>query len=143
RRDDQKAARELLAVRMADSIHRLPGYQHRHYGRLTGAGGELQRQAHELRIGLRVAALDVSPEFLRPCAELRRDLSEPDCCLDGFDLAAEWTNTLEFVVTPMRQQARRFGRDQPLVGVGQPAPFLDVGADLVDDRSGVVLLLLR
>ena len=56
RRDDEEAAREVLAARPAHGVQRLPGDEHRHHGRLAGAGGELQREALELRIGLGVDA---------------------------------------------------------------------------------------
>ena len=138
--DDQEAAREGLAVRMADGIDRLPGDQHRHDGRLAGAGGELQRKPQQFGVGLLVCPLDVIPELLAALAEFRCDLGQPDRCLDGLDLTEERTNALKGMVPPVLEEAGRLGRDLPVVRVGELAPTLHVGTDFVDDRSGVVLL---
>jgi hypothetical protein len=59
-----------------------------------------------------------------------------------FDLAEEWTNAGELMMAPVLEQARRFRRDLPLVGVGQRLPMLNEASYLVDDRRRVVLLLL-
>jgi hypothetical protein len=61
--NDQKPVRELAAVRMSCGIDRLPGDQHGHNGGFARARGEFQRQAHQLRIGLRVRALYVRPKL--------------------------------------------------------------------------------
>ena len=51
---DEEAAREMRAAGAAYMVDGLPGDQHRHDGGLAGAGGELQRQAQQLRVGLLV-----------------------------------------------------------------------------------------
>ena len=51
--DDEEAAGELLAVRPADGVDRLPGDEHRHDRGLAGAGGELQGQSRQIGVGLR------------------------------------------------------------------------------------------
>ena len=47
---------KLLAPRAADGVDGLPGDQHRHDGGFAGAGGELEREPHELgvRVGVGV-----------------------------------------------------------------------------------------
>ncbi len=51
---DEKAAREMLARRTAHGIDRLPRDEHGHHGGLAGAGGQLQREPHQFRIGVLV-----------------------------------------------------------------------------------------
>ncbi len=80
--------------------------------------------------------------FSAALAQLGRDLGQPDGGLDRLDLAEERPDAVKRMVPPVLEQARRFRRDQPVVGIGQLAPAFDVGADLVDDRGRVVLLLL-
>jgi len=41
---------------------------------------------------------------------------------------------------PVREQARGFRCDLPLIGIGQRAPLVHVAANLVDEGVGVVLL---
>ena len=48
-RDDEEAAGEVLAAGPANGVERLPGDQHRHDGRLAGAGGELQREPFDVQ----------------------------------------------------------------------------------------------
>ncbi len=110
--------------------------------KLAGAGGELQRQAQKLGVRLLVGALDVRLDVLDAVAELGRDLAEPDDGLDRLHLAEERADALERVAAPVLQQPRRLRRDQPLLRIAQAAPAVHVLADLVDDRGGVVLLLL-
>jgi len=69
------------------------------------------------------------------------DLCQPDHCFDGFDLTEEWTHILEGVVPPMREQAARRRRDAPVGLVLESAPAFDVGANPIDDRGRIVLLL--
>ena len=44
-RDNQEAARELLAIGVADGIDGLPGDQHGHDGRFARPGRELEGKA--------------------------------------------------------------------------------------------------
>ena len=78
-----------------------------------------------------------------PVLRLRRDLGQPDRGFDRLDLAEERADAAELVMPPVLQEPRRFRRDLPLIGIGQRPPRVDVAADFVDDRSRVVLLLLR
>ena len=142
-RDDQEAARELLAVRVAHRVDRLPGDQHRHDGRLAGAGRELQREAEQLGVRLLVGAVDVRPELgaaaARSSARPRSARSPSRPPRSGRRTGAR---RCELMVPPMLQQPRRLGRHLPLVGIRQVPPGFDVAADLVDDRGRVVFLLL-
>ena len=51
---DQKAARELLAAWAAHGVDRLPRDEHGHDSGLARAGGELQREPHQFRVGVLV-----------------------------------------------------------------------------------------
>ena len=63
-RDDEEAAREALAARAAHRVDRLPGDEHRHHGRLAGAGGELQREARSSGLASALAVVEVLEEPL-------------------------------------------------------------------------------
>jgi hypothetical protein len=140
-RDDEEAAREGLAVRVADGVDRLPGNQHRHDRRLAGAGRQFQRETQQFRVGLLVRPLDVLPEFVTPLAHLGRNFDKPDDRLDSLNLTEERTDAMERMVPPVPEQARRLGRDLPVVRVRELSPSLNVSTDFVDDRGGIVLLL--
>ncbi len=53
-RDNQEAACEFFAGGATYGIDGLPGDEHGHDGCLAGARGQLQGQAHEIRIGVAV-----------------------------------------------------------------------------------------
>ena len=63
--DDQKAAGEALALRVAHGVDRLPGDQHGHDRGLAGAGRELERQPHQFRVGVVVGVGEVLRESPR------------------------------------------------------------------------------
>ena len=138
---DEKAAREVLAAGAAHRVDRLPRDEHGHDGRLAGAGGELQREPHQLGVGVPVRRREVVEQALAALG-LRRDLGQPDRGLDRLDLAEERADAAELVVPPVLEQTGRLRRDLPLAGIGQGPPGVHVSAHLVDDRGGVVLLLL-
>jgi len=75
--------------------------------------------------------------------ELGGNLGQPDRGFDCFHLTEERADAAELVMAPVLQQAGRFRRDLPLVGVGQGTPEIHMAAHLINDRRGVVLLLLR
>ena len=133
----------VLAAGPAHGVDGLPGDEHGHDGGLAGAGGQLQRQAHQLGVGVVVGVGQVVEEALAGLADCGRDLGQPDGGLDRLDLAEERPDAAELVVPPVLEQAGGFGRDLPVVRVGQRPPLVHLLAHLVDDRSGVVLLLLR
>jgi hypothetical protein len=88
------------------------------------------------------AALRCSRNLRPSFAELRRDLGQPDRCLDGFDLAEEGPEAAERVMAPVLQQPGGLRRHVPLARVGQLAPDIHALPQLIDDRRRVVLLLL-
>ena len=126
----------------AHGVDGLPGDDHRHDGGLAGAGGQLQGQTHQLRVGVVVGVGEVLEKPLAGLAQLRGDLGQPDRGLDGFDLAEERPDAAELVVTPVLEETRGFGRHLPVVGIRQTPPLVDVMAEFVDDGGRVVLLVL-
>jgi len=73
---------------------------------------------------------------------LRRYLAEPYGGFDRLNLAEEWADVAELVMSPVLQQASGFGRYLP-VRRRQAAPLVYVLAQLIDDRRRVILLLFR
>ena len=138
---DEETAGEGLAAGAADGVEGLPGDEHGDDGGLAGAGGELQGDAEKLGIGVLVGGFEVIEKFPAPLALVRGDFGEPDGGFDGFDLAEEGADAGKGVLAPVLEQAGGFGRDLPLVRVGEFAPLIHVPADFVDDGVGVVLLL--
>ena len=112
---------KVLAARAPHGVDRLPGDQHRHHGGLAGAGGELQREPHQLRVGVRVRRSQVVQEDACPACRLRRDLGQPDRGLDRLDLAEEGPDAAELVMPPVLKQPGGFRRHLPLIRVGQAA----------------------
>ncbi len=76
-----------------------------------------------------------------PAFDLGSDLGQPDGGFHGLDLAEERAKTGELVMSPVLEQAGRFGSDLPLARLGPGPPSVHMAAHLVDDRRGVVLLL--
>lgn len=56
RGDNEESAGEGLAAGTAHGLDRLPGDEHGHDGGLARTGGELEREAHEVGVGLLVDA---------------------------------------------------------------------------------------
>src|SRR5271157_5311630 len=77
-----------------------------------------------------------------PVLGLGCDLGEPYCGFRRLHLTKERTDAAEFVMPPMLQEPSGFRRDPPLIGIGQATPRVHVSTDFIDDRGGVVLLLL-
>ena len=98
---------KLLAL-AAYGVDGLPGDEHRHDGRLAGAGGELQREPRQLRVGVALAFARWSRNALARLAELRRDLGQPDGSLDGLDLAEERADAAEIVMCASAGAGARF-----------------------------------
>jgi hypothetical protein len=126
---------------VADGVDRLPGDDHRHHRGLAGAGGELQGEPGQPRIGEVVGAHEIVAVAAALGAHLGSDLRQPDDRLHGLDLAEEGADVLEVVMPPVLEQAGGRRRHAPLA-LGQLPPALDALADVVDDGLGVVLLRL-
>jgi hypothetical protein len=93
-------------------------------------------------VGIPVCRSEVAEKAL-PVRRLRRYLGQPDRGLHRLDLAEEWADITELVMTPMLKKTGRLRRDLPLTGIGQRSPRVHRLANFIDDRRGVVLLLLR
>ncbi len=119
----------------------LPGDEHGHDGGLARAGGQLQREAHQFRIGVSVGVGQVVEQALSRL-RLRRDLGQPDGRLGRLHLAEERAHAAEIVMAPVLKQAGRLRRHLPWT-LRQRPPLVHVLAHFVDDRGGIVLLLLR
>jgi hypothetical protein len=143
RGDDQETAGELFAVGSAHRIDGLPGNEHRHDRGLARTGGQLQRQTQQLRVRILVGIGEVLDEDLAGLTYLGGYLGQPDSGFDRLHLAKEGTDAVELVVPPMPEQAGGLGSNQPIVGIRQFAPLIHMATELVDDGSGVVLLLFR
>jgi hypothetical protein len=61
---DEKAARELLAGRVAHGIDGLPGDQHGHDGGLASTRGQLEGHAEQVRVGHRGWRRPDAPKLL-------------------------------------------------------------------------------
>ncbi|MNK95195.1 hypothetical protein D3C87_1154210 [compost metagenome] len=103
RGDQQEASGEFLALRMAHGIDGLPSDEHGHDRGLASTGRQLERQAHQVGIGIVAGLFQVIEEALAILAKLRSDLGQPDGGLGRFDLAEKRAHTGELVVAPMFQ----------------------------------------
>ncbi len=128
---------------MTHGIDRLPGDDHGHDGRLARAGGQLEREAQQFRIGFAIDGTQMIEKALAVFPDFGCDFSEPDNRFDRFDLAEERSYSRKVVRAPVLQQAAGFWRDAPLVGAFQLAPPIDLYPQFVDDRADVVLLCCR
>ena len=118
------------------------GNQHGHYAGFTAAGAQLQRQAEQVRVGLLIGTLEVFDKLLSLGPNLRRDFGQPNGCFDGFDLAKEGADTLEWVAPPMLKKPCSFRRNLPVIWIGKATPGIYVISDLVDDRIWIVFLIV-
>ena len=139
RGDDEESFREAFAVGVADGVDGLPGNEHRHDGGLASAGGELECEAHQVRIGFVIGVGQVIKEafagFILGC-----DFSKPDGRFGGFQLAEERADAGEGVGAPVLEQAGGFRGDLPLIGL-QVAPDGKLDAEFGDDGGGVIALI--
>ncbi len=72
----------------------------------------------------------------------RRNLCQPNGRFHRLDLAEKWAGVIERMVTPVLQQPRSFRGYAPMGGIWDRAPLIYVLAEGIDDRRGIVLLLL-
>ena len=131
----------MLAVGMTEGVHGLPGNQHCQDRCFAGTGRELQGKAKQFGVRLHVRTFDMRPERLGALTELRRNLRQPDHCFDSLDLTEEGALALEGMMAPVLQKTRCLGCHLPIVRIGQVAPAIHIGADFIDNRCRVVLLL--
>ena len=113
---------------------------HRRDRGLAGAGGEFEGQPHQVGVGVMIGVRQMFQESFTALAQLRRDLSQPDCSLDRFDLAEKWPHTAELVVAPVLKEPLGFRLDLPVVGIRPTSPLVHLVAELVDDGGRIVLL---
>jgi hypothetical protein len=73
---------------------------------------------------------------------LGRHLGDPYGGFRRFDLAEERAGITELMMSPVLKEPRGLRCNLPLIGIGQGAPCFDIATDFIDDRSGIVLLLL-
>ena len=89
--DYQEATGEAAAVWLTNGVEGLPRDQHSHHGCLSRARGKLQGDAEEGRVGRFVGAAKMLADTPVGCGSAVADgsghLGEPDCSLDGLDLA--------------------------------------------------------
>ena len=138
-RDDEKAAREVVAGGRAYRVHGLPRDQHRHHGGLARTRCHLHGEAEKFGIRLFVSPENVLPDMGVLLLVLRH-LGEPDDGLDGLHLTEERLHALKLVAAPVVEKAGRGRCDAPYGRVRAP-PLSHVRADLVDDRCRVIFLL--
>ena len=111
---------------MAHRVDGLPGDDHGHHRRFACAGGQLEREAQQVRIGVRVDCGEMVEKAFALFPDLGRDFREPDNGFDRFHLTKERADAAEIVRAPMLQQAPRHRRDPPVVGIldATPAVYL-------------------
>ena len=142
-RDDEKAAREAsCCCGMTDGVDRLPGDEHRHDGRLAGAGGHLQREADQFGVRVVVGV----GEVLRGTFAGLPGWGATSVSQMSVSTASTWQKNGRML---LKLWCRQCWSSRAVSGVtcqstriGQAPPRFDVLADLVDDRRRVVLLLL-
>jgi len=137
---DQESACELLAIGPAHRIDGLPGDQHCHYGGFACTRGKLERQPHQLGIGVIIGIGQVFQKLASGLTGLRCHFRKPDSNFDGFDLTKERPETIELVMAPVLKKADGFRRNMPVIGILQLTPLVYMKSQIIDDRSGIVLL---
>jgi hypothetical protein len=140
--DDQEPARKFLTIGPAHGIDGVPGNQHGHNSGLASAGGQFQRQPHELRVGIVVGIGQVFQERFSGISSVGGDLGEPDDGFNRLHLAEEWPDVAERVMPPMLQQTSGLGYHLPVVGIRQAAPLIDLLSNGINNCRMVVLLRL-
>lgn len=74
---------------------------------------------------------------------VRSHLSEPDSGFHRLHLAEERSDVTERVLPPMLEQPGRFGRDLPLVWLGQASPLVDLLPKRINHDGRLFILLGR
>ena len=116
----------LLAAGAADGVDRLPGDQHGHDGGLAGAGGELQREAHQFGVGVLVGGGQMFEDAAcRSC-----DCGATSVSQMAVSTASTWQKNGR---TPLNLWCRQCWSSRAVSGVtcqslgfGQAAPLVDL-----------------
>ena len=124
------------------SVDRLPGNRHRHHRRFARTRCKLQRQTHNLRLGIMALILKMVKEPFRSLSCRLRHLGEPYRSFNHLNLAEERADTVERMTPPMLKQSGSFGRQMSSVRVWQRPPLAHLMADSIDQRSLFILLRL-
>ena len=130
----------LLGCRTALTV--WPGDDHGHDGGLAGAGGQLESDSQQLRVGFLVHAGQPVQDPPAVSAHSGSNFGEPDESFHSLDLAEERAKIAEVVLPPMQEQPGRLRRDAPVVGAGDVPPLVNTPPDLVHGGGNIVLLLL-
>ena len=141
-RNDQKSAREPIAARMPNRVHRLPRDQHRHHRRLARTRRHLQRPTHQLRIRITTRILQIIQSIAPRVTQPRRNLRQPNHRFRRLYLTEKGTIRAEFMTPPMLQQPLRLRRHAPIRWIRQLAPSIHQPPNLVHISRNVVLLTL-
>src|SRR6202034_4715334 len=105
-----------------NGVNRLPGDDHRHYGRLPSAGCQFQGDTREAGIGVVIGIRWMFKESRAAFAEIRSDFGQPDQGFSSFYLTEKGPDGTERIVPPVVKKSRGFRGDQPLFGVFELAP---------------------
>jgi hypothetical protein len=100
-RNNKEATGKPATLGSPRRVDGLPSDDHGHHGGLPGAGSQLQRQAHELRVRVSVSVGNVVKERLARLPRLRGDLRQPDYGLQRLHLAEEGPNVTELMMPPV------------------------------------------
>ena len=120
--DDEKTAREFLALRATHRVDGLPRDEHCHDGRFARAGRELQREPHEFGVGVVVGVFQMVKNRLAGLADVRRNFGQPDGGFDRLDLTEKRADSGKFVTAPMLQEPGGFRRHLPTARIGEGTP---------------------
>ena len=115
RRDHQEARREAFGRACARGVDGLPGDEHSHHGGFAGTGGQLERNAEDVWVGVGAGVT----QMLEPGASfgvVRGDFVEPYGGLGCFDLTKKRPQIFELVTVPVGQQLGRSRGHVPFVG---------------------------
>ena len=110
-----------LAARVAHGVDRLPGDQHRHDGRLAGAGGHLHGEPHSSGLACSLAPWMCSQNFSVRLPSFGATSVSQMIVSTASTWQKKGRTILEAVMPPVLQQPRGRGRHLPVVRVRQVA----------------------
>jgi len=100
-------------------------------------------RAHEVWVGVVVGIGEVVKEAFAGFPIFWRYFCKPDDGFCSFNLTEKGPHVVEAVMAPMLKQAGGLGCDLPGVWVLQTSPLIYIMAEFINNRRGIVLLLLR